>query len=285
MPIDDWVMETISGDRLTHQVVDLNLDTVYYFRIQAKNAKGVGPLSEPVHFRTAKGMSELKKKLKKAWYSRNETSPQITQWTTKALKICGMRAIANLYLQSERAPVLLWNYFVKTRFVYFAVEHPDKMANDQGRSIWGNDFRRITTAGNIVKKTNKAQRGDKIRRWVLWGNESNINSVRRRRNLRGEKCFSHQTRRNKKKGVDGELFVIIYADIWQTIEESWNELNLYRRSALVLLVISPGKLKANWLRPANEGSFFQIPTRLTSQTRQTNGVCTHAEMFGDVRWN
>uniref|UniRef100_A0A8C4GMT6 Netrin receptor DCC n=1 Tax=Dicentrarchus labrax TaxID=13489 RepID=A0A8C4GMT6_DICLA len=55
MPIDDWVMEAISGDRLTHQVVDLNLDTVYYFRIQAKNAKGVGPLSEPVHFRTAKG--------------------------------------------------------------------------------------------------------------------------------------------------------------------------------------------------------------------------------------
>uniref|UniRef100_A0A3Q3N5T1 Contactin-3 n=1 Tax=Labrus bergylta TaxID=56723 RepID=A0A3Q3N5T1_9LABR len=55
MPIDDWVMEAISGDRLTHQVVDLNLDTVYYFRIQAKNAKGVGPLSEPIHFKTAKG--------------------------------------------------------------------------------------------------------------------------------------------------------------------------------------------------------------------------------------
>uniref|UniRef100_A0AAQ6AC83 DCC netrin 1 receptor n=1 Tax=Amphiprion ocellaris TaxID=80972 RepID=A0AAQ6AC83_AMPOC len=70
MPIDDWVMEAISGDRLTHQVVDLNLDTVYYFRIQAKNAKGVGPLSEPIHFRTAK------------------------------------------------------------------VEHPDKMANDQGRSLY-----------------------------------------------------------------------------------------------------------------------------------------------------
>ncbi|KAM8873531.1 netrin receptor DCC isoform 2-T2 [Synchiropus picturatus] len=54
MPIDDWVMETIGGDRLTHQVADLNLDTVYYFRIQAKNAKGVGPLSDPIHFRTAK---------------------------------------------------------------------------------------------------------------------------------------------------------------------------------------------------------------------------------------
>uniref|UniRef100_A0A8C5DUD0 Netrin receptor DCC n=1 Tax=Gouania willdenowi TaxID=441366 RepID=A0A8C5DUD0_GOUWI len=54
MPIDDWVMEAINGDRLTHQVVDLNLDTVYYLRIQAKNAKGVGPLSEPIHFRTTK---------------------------------------------------------------------------------------------------------------------------------------------------------------------------------------------------------------------------------------
>uniref|UniRef100_A0AAY4AE83 DCC netrin 1 receptor n=1 Tax=Denticeps clupeoides TaxID=299321 RepID=A0AAY4AE83_9TELE len=56
MPIDEWVMETISGDRLTHQVMDLNLDTIYYFRIQAKNAKGVGPLSDPIQFRTSKGL-------------------------------------------------------------------------------------------------------------------------------------------------------------------------------------------------------------------------------------
>ncbi|KAJ8338829.1 hypothetical protein SKAU_G00356150 [Synaphobranchus kaupii] len=55
MPIDDWVMESITGDRLTHQVMDLNLDTVYYFRIQAKNSKGVGPLSDPILFRTSKG--------------------------------------------------------------------------------------------------------------------------------------------------------------------------------------------------------------------------------------
>ncbi|XP_074933177.1 netrin receptor DCC [Phalacrocorax aristotelis] len=53
-PIDDWVMESISGDRLTHQIMDLNLDTVYYFRIQARNAKGVGPLSDPIFFRTLK---------------------------------------------------------------------------------------------------------------------------------------------------------------------------------------------------------------------------------------
>ncbi|NWX87347.1 DCC protein, partial [Nothoprocta pentlandii] len=55
-PIDDWIMESISGDRLTHQIMDLNLDTVYYFRIQARNAKGVGPLSEPIFFRTLKGL-------------------------------------------------------------------------------------------------------------------------------------------------------------------------------------------------------------------------------------
>ncbi|XP_063067047.1 netrin receptor DCC [Engraulis encrasicolus] len=54
VPIDEWLMESIPGDRLTHQVMDLNLDTVYYFRIQAKNAKGVGPLSDPLHFRTSK---------------------------------------------------------------------------------------------------------------------------------------------------------------------------------------------------------------------------------------
>ncbi|NXO03178.1 DCC protein, partial [Rhinopomastus cyanomelas] len=53
-PIDAWAMESIGGERLTHQVTDLNLDTVYYFRIQARNAKGVGPLSEPIFFRTLK---------------------------------------------------------------------------------------------------------------------------------------------------------------------------------------------------------------------------------------
>ncbi|NXV16018.1 DCC protein, partial [Cepphus grylle] len=55
-PIDGWIMESISGDRLTHQIMDLNLDTVYYFRIQARNAKGVGPLSDPIFFRTLKGL-------------------------------------------------------------------------------------------------------------------------------------------------------------------------------------------------------------------------------------
>lgn len=52
-------METISGDRLTHQIMDLNLDTMYYFRIQARNAKGVGPLSDPILFRTLKGLNHF----------------------------------------------------------------------------------------------------------------------------------------------------------------------------------------------------------------------------------
>lgn len=52
-------METISGDRLTHQIMDLNLDTTYYFRIQARNVKGVGPLSDPILFRTLKGLNFL----------------------------------------------------------------------------------------------------------------------------------------------------------------------------------------------------------------------------------
>ncbi|XP_048459942.1 netrin receptor DCC [Rhincodon typus] len=70
-PIDEWTMDSVSGDRLTHQILDLNLDTMYYFRIQGRNAKGLGPVSEPILFKTPK------------------------------------------------------------------VEHPDKMANDQGRSVHG----------------------------------------------------------------------------------------------------------------------------------------------------
>ncbi|KPP62376.1 hypothetical protein Z043_119443, partial [Scleropages formosus] len=53
-PIDTWFMEAIGADRLTHQVADLSPDTTYHFRIQAKNSRGVGPLSEPVLFRTPK---------------------------------------------------------------------------------------------------------------------------------------------------------------------------------------------------------------------------------------
>ncbi|GCC36050.1 hypothetical protein chiPu_0014541 [Chiloscyllium punctatum] len=56
-PIDEWAMDSVSGDRLTHQILDLNLDTMYYFRIQGRNAKGLGPVSEPIQFKTPKGRS------------------------------------------------------------------------------------------------------------------------------------------------------------------------------------------------------------------------------------
>ncbi|XP_036399492.1 neogenin-like [Megalops cyprinoides] len=52
--VHDWVIEPVVGNRLTHQIQDLTLDTSYYFKIQARNSKGMGPMSEPVHFRTPK---------------------------------------------------------------------------------------------------------------------------------------------------------------------------------------------------------------------------------------
>uniref|UniRef100_A0AAY4D2Y2 Neogenin n=1 Tax=Denticeps clupeoides TaxID=299321 RepID=A0AAY4D2Y2_9TELE len=53
----DWVIEPVMGNRLTHQIHELTLDTSYYFKIQARNSKGMGPMSDAVHFRTPKGMS------------------------------------------------------------------------------------------------------------------------------------------------------------------------------------------------------------------------------------
>ncbi|KAK1797983.1 hypothetical protein P4O66_000501 [Electrophorus voltai] len=53
----DWVIEPVVGNRLTHQIQDLTLDTTYYFKIQARNSKGMGPMSEAVQFRTPKASS------------------------------------------------------------------------------------------------------------------------------------------------------------------------------------------------------------------------------------
>ncbi|TNM90811.1 hypothetical protein fugu_003100 [Takifugu bimaculatus] len=44
----DWVIEPVVGNRLTHQIQELTLDTTYYFKIQARNSKGMGPMSEAV---------------------------------------------------------------------------------------------------------------------------------------------------------------------------------------------------------------------------------------------
>ncbi|XP_066134154.1 neogenin isoform X4 [Saccopteryx bilineata] len=58
--IHDWVIEPVVGNRLTHQIQELTLDTPYYFKIQARNSKGMGPMSEAVQFRTPKADSSDK---------------------------------------------------------------------------------------------------------------------------------------------------------------------------------------------------------------------------------
>uniref|UniRef100_A0A672LBM0 Neogenin-like n=1 Tax=Sinocyclocheilus grahami TaxID=75366 RepID=A0A672LBM0_SINGR len=52
--VHDWVIEPVVGNRLTHQIQDLTLDTTYYFKIQARNSKGMGPMSDAAQFRTPK---------------------------------------------------------------------------------------------------------------------------------------------------------------------------------------------------------------------------------------
>lgn len=58
--VHDWVIEPVVGNRLTHQIQELTLDTTYYFKIQARNSKGMGPMSEAVQFRTLKGIQVRK---------------------------------------------------------------------------------------------------------------------------------------------------------------------------------------------------------------------------------
>ncbi|XP_060115770.1 neogenin isoform X11 [Heteronotia binoei] len=58
--IHDWVIEPVVGNRLTHQIQELTLDTAYFFKIQARNSKGMGPMSEAVQFRTPKAESSDK---------------------------------------------------------------------------------------------------------------------------------------------------------------------------------------------------------------------------------
>lgn len=52
--LHDWVIEPVLGNRLTHQIQELTLDTTYFFKIQARNSKGMGPMSEAAQFRTPK---------------------------------------------------------------------------------------------------------------------------------------------------------------------------------------------------------------------------------------
>uniref|UniRef100_A0A8C1STH0 Neogenin 1 n=1 Tax=Cyprinus carpio TaxID=7962 RepID=A0A8C1STH0_CYPCA len=57
--VHDWVVEPVLGNRLTHQIQGLTLDTTYYYKIQARNSKGMGPMSDAVQFHTPKGKITL----------------------------------------------------------------------------------------------------------------------------------------------------------------------------------------------------------------------------------
>lgn len=48
----DWVVEGVVGDKMTTSIRGLTPNTTYYFKIQARNNKGYGPLSSMVVFRT-----------------------------------------------------------------------------------------------------------------------------------------------------------------------------------------------------------------------------------------
>uniref|UniRef100_A0A8C1JIR7 Neogenin 1 n=1 Tax=Cyprinus carpio TaxID=7962 RepID=A0A8C1JIR7_CYPCA len=61
--VHDWVVEPVLGNRLTHQIQGLTLDTTYYYKIQARNSKGMGPMSDAVQFHTPKGKSSTSLRL------------------------------------------------------------------------------------------------------------------------------------------------------------------------------------------------------------------------------
>ncbi|KAK6631106.1 hypothetical protein RUM43_014202 [Polyplax serrata] len=54
-PEKDWIPQNIVGDKLTAVIKGLNPSTTYYFKIQARNSKGYGPLSTRVSFKTGDG--------------------------------------------------------------------------------------------------------------------------------------------------------------------------------------------------------------------------------------
>jgi hypothetical protein len=48
----EWVVEGIVGDKMTTTIKGLTADTIYHFKIQARNNKGYGPFSNIVSFTT-----------------------------------------------------------------------------------------------------------------------------------------------------------------------------------------------------------------------------------------
>ena len=51
----EWVVEGVVGDKTSADITQLDPDTKYYFKIQARNSKGYGPVSNIIQYRTKTG--------------------------------------------------------------------------------------------------------------------------------------------------------------------------------------------------------------------------------------
>lgn len=54
----DWLVEGVLGDKITTIVKELASQTTYYFKVQARNTMGYGPMSPTVIFRTPNGLCD-----------------------------------------------------------------------------------------------------------------------------------------------------------------------------------------------------------------------------------
>ena len=48
----NWVVEGVIGEKLSITITELTEDTTYYFKVQARNRKGHGPISNTVVYKT-----------------------------------------------------------------------------------------------------------------------------------------------------------------------------------------------------------------------------------------
>ena len=55
LPDREWLVHPVVGDRMTTTITELTPSTVYWFRIQARNAAGTGPISRAEKLITSSG--------------------------------------------------------------------------------------------------------------------------------------------------------------------------------------------------------------------------------------
>jgi len=51
----DWAVAGVQGAQMTTTIRDLSPQTTYYFKVQARNTMGYGPMSPTIIFRTPNG--------------------------------------------------------------------------------------------------------------------------------------------------------------------------------------------------------------------------------------